>query len=97
MTDSYITPMDYTQLDSAERREIREKYIEFQKGLCYYCGGKLKDSPPDVITEMYIDWNLFPKNFLRYPVHLQHNHYTGMTEGAVHAYCNAVMWQYDGR
>lgn len=34
---------------------------------------------------------------LRYPVHLQHNHDTGMTEGAVHARCNAVMWQYLGR
>jgi hypothetical protein len=40
---------------------------------------------------------LFPPNFLKYPVHLQHNHDTDMTEGAVHARCNAVMWQYHGR
>ena len=39
----------------------------------------------------------FPQNFLQYPIHLQHNHDTGMTEGAVHNYCNAVMWQYEGR
>lgn len=37
------------------------------------------------------------KNFLQHPIHLQHNHTTGMTEGAVHNYCNAVMWQYEHR
>lgn len=25
------------------------------------------------------------------------DHKTGMTEGAVHNYCNAVMWQYENR
>ena len=44
-----------------------------------------------------INWKLFPKFFLVHPIHLQHNHETNMTEGAVHAYCNAVMWQYESR
>jgi len=30
-------------------------------------------------------------------MHLHHNHETDMTEGAVHAYCNAVLWQYEGK
>ena len=51
----------------------------------------------DYITNKYIDWDLFPENFLKAPIHLQHNHNTGMTEGAVHNYCNAVMWQYEHR
>ena len=34
---------------------------------------------------------------LAHPIHLQHNHSTDMTEGAVHAYCNCVLWQYEGR
>jgi hypothetical protein len=34
---------------------------------------------------------------LLHPVHLQHSHVTGLTEGAVHAFCNAVLWQYEGR
>jgi hypothetical protein len=34
---------------------------------------------------------------LKSPIHLQHDHDTGLTEGAVHAYCNAVLWQYEGR
>jgi hypothetical protein len=38
--------------------------------------------------------SLFPKNFLKWPVHLHHSHDTGMTIGAVHSYCNAVLWQY---
>jgi hypothetical protein len=37
---------------------------------------------------------LFPELFLKYPVHLHHSHVTGLTIGAVHAYCNAVLWVY---
>tara|TARA_R100000654_G_C2592279_1_gene113506 strand:+ start:78 stop:365 length:288 start_codon:yes stop_codon:yes gene_type:complete len=93
----YVLPIDYTKLHSRERRKVREQYIAEQKGECYYCGGDLSKEPPQYITEKEINLNLFPPNFLMYPVHLQHNHDTGMTEGAVHAYCNAVMWEYEGR
>ena len=89
--------INYTQLDWRERRAVKEEYIKRQNGLCYYCGKPLKDDPPQSIQNKKIDWDLFPENFLKYPIHLQHNHNTGMTEGAVHAYCNAVMWQYEGR
>lgn len=44
-----------------------------------------------------VDWSLFPVGFLNSPIHLQHCHKTDMTEGAVHAMCNAVMWVYEGR
>jgi len=49
------------------------------------------------ILNKKIDWSYFPENFLNYPIHLQHNHNSGLTEGAVHNYCNAVMWQYEGK
>ncbi|AGI61771.1 hypothetical protein VCO139_0016 [Vibrio phage VCO139] len=39
---------------------------------------------------------LFPKNMFQYPIHLHHDHNTGMTIGAVHARCNAVLWEYYG-
>ena len=90
-------PTDYTRLHWSDRREVREQYIEDQGYKCYYCGCSLKKDPPEWITEKRIDWDLFPPNFLKHPIHLQHNHDTGMTEGAVHSYCNAVMWQYEGR
>lgn len=92
-----MEPRDYTKLSWKERKELREEYIRFQDGKCFYCGEDLKKSPPPSVMNKKINWRLFPKNFLRYPVHLQHDHKTGMTEGAVHAYCNAVMWQYEGR
>jgi len=41
-----------------------------------------------------INENLFPPKFLNWPVHLHHDHKTGMTVGAVHSHCNAVLWQY---
>jgi hypothetical protein len=71
--------------------------MEKQKGLCFFCGENLSKEVPDKIMKKKIDWDLFPPNFLKYPIHLQHNHDTNMTEGAVHAYCNAVMWQYHGK
>ena len=90
-------PTDYTQLTWRERREVREQYIIEQDCLCHHCSHNLYDPPPIRITDREIDWSLFPPNFLKHPIHLQHNHDTGMTEGAVHAYCNAVLWQYLGR
>jgi len=92
-----ILPKDYTKLSTQERRILREQYVEQQDGNCLYCGCELSSAPPKSITGKEIDWSLFPENFLRYPVHLQHDHVTGITEGAVHAYCNAVMWQYEGK
>ena len=87
-------PTDYTRLEWWERAEVREQYVEDQKGLCAFCEKPLEELP---IQDKKIDWTLFPPNFLKYPIHLQHDHNTGMTEGAVHAYCNAVLWQYHGR
>lgn len=90
-------PVDYEDLHWTERRAVREQYIEEQNGNCMFCQASLSEEPPKSIADKKINWKLFPKNFLKYPVHLQHCHKTGMTEGAVHAYCNAVMWQYYGR
>jgi hypothetical protein len=90
-------PVDYTKLDWRERKEVRLQYIEEQSNLCHHCGCSLSEAAPTHITSKKINWNLFPPNFLQYPIHLQHDHETGMTEGAVHSYCNAVLWQYYGR
>jgi len=90
-------PVDYTKLTPAQRRAVRIMYIEEQDNMCMYCKESLDKPAPEKIKEKDIDWRLFPKNFLDYPIHLQHCHKTGMTEGAVHNYCNAVMWQYEGR
>lgn len=92
-----MSPVNYKSLTPNERRLIRSQYIEDQQGLWFYCKQPLLDAPPSYITDKSIDWTLFPINFLYHPIHLQHDHNTGLTEGAVHAYCNAVMWQYEHR
>lgn len=89
-----ISPVDYSSLDWQQRRAIREQYIEQQNGECFYCGSPLAGEPLKDLQDIPIDWSLFPENFLRYPVHLQHNHTTGFTEGSVHSLCNALMWNY---
>lgn len=92
-------PTKYSKLDwrKGEKRLVRELYIQLQNNLCYYCKESLSNTPPKNITDKSINWNLFPKGFLNHPIHLQHNHKTDMTEGAVHAYCNAVLWQYENK
>lgn len=90
-------PVNYKLLSQQERRQVREQYVREQNGKCMFCHGSLQESPGKEITDKKIDWSLFPDGFLNYPVHLQHCHKTNMTEGAVHAYCNAVLWQYHGR
>lgn len=87
-------PALYDKLDAMHKRIVREKYIKEQDGKCFFCHNSLEEEPPKTITDKPINWELFPPEFLRYPIHLQHDHKTGLTEGAVHAFCNAYMWNY---
>lgn len=89
-------PVDYTKLDWREKRLVREQYIREQSGKCFWCDSSLDSSPNSELLDIPIDWSLFPggEEFLKYPVHLQHDHSTNMTEGAVHSLCNAIMWSY---
>jgi hypothetical protein len=93
----YELPVMYDNLTTKERREVREQYVKEQKGLCYWCKADLSAAPRQDITEKRINLKLFPPGFLNFPIHLQHDHQEGLTEGAVHARCNAVMWQHHGR
>jgi len=93
----YKLPVDYDKLAQWQRREVREQYIVEQSGECLYCGNPLESGPKEDVLSLPIDLRLFPPFFLKNPIHLQHCHSSGMTEGAVHAYCNAVLWQYHNR
>lgn len=89
-------PQNYNHLTSQQRREVREEYIRIQDNKCAHCNLPLDKDPPLVIQCKKINKRLFPPNFFKWPVHLHHNHSTGMTIGAVHALCNAVLWEYHG-
>lgn len=91
-------PQDYRKLKQAQRREVRLQYVIDQDGKCSHCGTDLQGQPRSDMYSRPIRWSLFPggENFLRHPIHLHHDHKTGMTIGAVHALCNAVLWQYHG-
>lgn len=92
--DIVTLPVNYRQLTWEERRDVRNKYVKLQRGECFWCGDSLDAEPRQELKEIPVDWDLFPENFLKYPVHLQHDHTTNMTEGAVHSLCNAIMWNY---
>lgn len=89
-------PVNYNELTATQRRAVREEYVRLQNGSCHFCGNKLSGHPVDDVRGAWIDESLFPRGFFSSPVHLHHSHETGMTIGAVHARCNAVMWQYHG-
>ena len=87
-------PQNYNSLNSVKRKQVRESYVLIQKGNCYHCARPLTSEPSTIVSQAKINWKLFPPGFLKHPVHLHHNHKTGMTIGAVHARCNAYLWQY---
>jgi hypothetical protein len=91
-----MEPRDYRELSLSERKSLRQQYIVEQGERCYHCKGFIYDQPPLEIMAKKLNMKLFPKGFLDHPIHLHHNHTTGMTIGAVHARCNAVLWQYHG-
>lgn len=89
-----IKPMNYTELNTRERKQLRQEYEADQQGLCFYCDEALDGQPSPRIQKLVVNKKLFPNGFFNNPVHLHHNHKTGMTIGAVHCKCNAVLWQY---
>lgn len=91
-----MKPVNYEKLTFKERREIREHYISYQNYNCCHCGNNIYGQPSEEILKLKVNKSLFPVNFFKWPVHLHHCHKTGMTIGAVHNHCNAVLWQYYG-
>ena len=89
-------PVNYDKLNSRKRKRVREEYIRIQNGKCCHCGNPLDGKASSEMLSKTIHESLYPPNFLKHPVHLHHNHDTGMTIGAVHCNCNAVLWQYHG-
>lgn len=89
-------PVDYRKLTRRERRRVREEYVRRQQGLCHFCRAPLDEEPSPEIRRLSVTDDLFPVGFFDYPVHLHHDHATGLTLGAVHCYCNAVLWEHYG-
>ena len=89
-------PIHYPSTHYTIRKKVREKYVKLQSNKCYHCGGDLDSKPVGEIGMDDINQKLFPYGFFRWPIHLHHDHDSGMTIGAVHNLCNAILWQYHG-
>lgn len=87
-------PANYEKMTWQERRETRQEYVRLQNGKCYFCKAPLDEPAAADVRRLEINERLFPETFFQYPVHLHHSHTSGMTIGAVHCHCNAVLWQY---
>jgi ribosomal protein L34E len=91
-----MLPINYTKATPQERRAARLQYAKDQGGKCAHCGSDLEGPPVGRAAKDKINKALFPKSMFDWPVHLHHCHKTGMTIGAIHARCNAWLWQYRG-
>ena len=91
-----MNPINYNKATFKQRKEIREKYVLYQGGKCWYCKSNIYEVPIEDVRNAYVNKGLFPKGFFSWPIHLHHDHNTGLTIGAVHNRCNAILWQYFG-
>lgn len=96
MIEEIHLPINYEKANPSQRRVVRNKYVDLQEGLCFHCNNPLNEQPSDEVLKTPINKNLFPKSMFDHPVHLHHCHKSGNTIGAVHAKCNAYLWQYKG-
>lgn len=92
-------PQRYSDLNANQRSKLRDEYVVYFKGRCLYCDGQLDDEPHEFVRESAdeIEWDHLPGSkdgFLKSPVHLHHDHETGLTLGPVHALCNAHSWHF---
>ena len=90
-------PTEYSKLSISDRIEVRKAYIAQQHHKCFYCHRRFTQDPPKEIHNKKIHPELFPQGFFNSPIHLHHDHNTDITIGAVHAFCNAILWQYEGK
>jgi hypothetical protein len=89
-------PVRYSSLrkKSEKKRAVREEYIRRQNGNCCFCGESLTSRSPYEEDGTPVHEERYPAAFFDNPVHLHHDHTTDMTIGAIHAYCNAVSFDY---
>ncbi len=87
-------PARYDSLTPQQRYYVREAYDRLQDGLCWYCHEPLAGKPLKTVASKRLNRKVFPVGFFDHPVHLHHDHDTGLTIGTTHAICNAVLWTY---
>lgn len=92
-------PQRYRDLNTNQRRNLREKYVDRFGGRCLYCGTQLDDEPHKFVRKSAddIEWDNMPggkEAFLSNPIHLHHDQVTGLTLAPIHALCNAHSWAF---
>lgn len=90
-------PIKYSLASNYKRAQCKEEYIKEQGGKCWYCDKDLAGEPAKHIQDKAISLWMFSKGFFENPIHLHHDHTTDLTIGAVHARCNAVLWEHFGQ
>jgi len=95
-----IEHVKYASLSAQQKADKRREYAVHQEGRCL-CGNPLIGPARQDILDFlgnapdgYLD-RCFPggwKAFIANPIHLDHDHATGLTRAVLHAECNAYEW-----
>ena len=94
-------PVLYDKISFRERRIVREAYTFIQNWHCWFCEEPLDDTAAGWVKEEVLELSMsegitFPPEFFQHPIHLHHCHISGLTQGAVHSFCNAYLWMVCG-
>lgn len=83
-------PTKYSSLTGERKSAVKEAYICLQRDRCWLCGDDLYD-PPKFLVENPNYMPLCGNQLAEHsPLHLHHDHKTGLTLGVTHAECNIL-------
>jgi len=83
-------PIKYSSLSGERLSAVKEAYTCLQRERCWLCGNNLWDLPKYIVENpklMGLCGNQLAEHS---PLHLHHDHDTGLTLGVTHAECNII-------
>lgn len=83
-------PTKYSSLSGERLAVVKEAYICLQRERCWLCGGNLYELPNHVVDNPNLIGLCSSQLAEQHPLHLHHNHDTGLTLGVAHAECNII-------
>ena len=84
-------PTKYSSLSGERLSAVKEAYICLQRERCWLCGNNLYELSKYLVDNPKLMPLCGNELAERYPLHLHHDHDTGLTLGVTHAECNIII------
>lgn len=83
-------PTKYSSLSGERLSAVKDAYICLQRERCWLCGDNLYELPKYIVDNPNYMGLCYNQLAEQTPLHLHHNHDTGLTLGVAHAECNII-------